>query len=195
MINRKFTLLKDLKRALNLVFLMISLVIVITSCSEEEQILKVNSNEYSIDGEISEIIVTPYWKAGNSANGTLDHIVFDNLNGSNIDRIKITPNSKTKQLKGKYIYSRSNTDGTYNLSVTYNYNVSGGTLDFDWITNGENGEILEIELIEDRGANSIYDISISSFNLEYGRWVYIPLAWVSEGNKQMVFHYRGVIDL
>ena len=191
MINQNNTLLKNFKRALKLVFLMMCFIIV-SSCSDEEQVLKVNSNEYSIDGEISEIQITPYWKDGNSSDGTVDRILFDNINGSNIDRIKITPNSKTKKLEGKYIFSSSKTDGTYNLSVTYNYDTSSA-LDFDWTTNGENGEILEIELIEERGENSIYDISISSFTLEYGRWVYIPLTWVSEGKKELVFHYRGPI--
>ena len=194
MIKRKFTYLKDLKRAFYLVFLMIGVITLNSSCSKEEEVIKLNSNAYTIDEVESEITITPYWKTGNSKDGTADQIIFDNINGSNIDRIKITPNTDNYQLKGKYIYSKSKTNGTYNLSVTYNYNISGGALDFDWTSNGDYGEILEIELIKDKGEDSIYDISISSFTLEYGRWVYIPLSWISEGNKQMVFHYRGPIN-
>ncbi len=180
-----------MKRTFNSIFLILSLVFVFTGCSEDDDPIS-EPSEYTLDGVTTYITTSLFWKAGNLSNGTLDHIrlVEPVVNTALYDLFKITPVPGPNDLKGTYIYSRSGDIGTYNLTLSHLWD--GGS-DFDWTTMGDTGQVLEIKLIVDKGADSIYDITISSFDLNYGNWNYFLNKWVSEGNKHLIFHYRGVI--
>ena len=168
---------------------------VLVSCSDDDDDDKVEPNEFTIDGTTTAITKAPFWVAANPAHGILnDYIRFENpiSGGSTVDLFKLTPISGTNPLEGSYTYSNSGDVNTYNLVHTHNQEG----FSYDWTTNGESGSVLEIEFI-DEGASTgnIYDISISKFTLDYGNWDFATFTWVSEGTKELVFHYRGVIDL
>ncbi len=169
--------------------------VVLVSCSDDDDDPKVDPNEYSIDGATSAITATPFWVDGNPNHGTVDHIRFvEPVNKTALsDLFKITPISGTNPLEGTYTYSDSGDVGTYNLTLTHNWD---GGFGYDWTTNGASGSVLEIELIKDEpSTGNIYDITISKFTLDYGNWDFAAGTWVSEGTKELVFHYRGTIDL
>ncbi len=167
--------------------------VTLVSCSDDDD-PKVAANEFTLDGTTTVITAIPFWKAGNPAHGTVDHIrlVQPIAGSSNTDLFKITPVSGTSPLEGTYTYNKSGDVGTYNLTLTHDWDGGFGYL---YTTNGDSGQILEIELVTDNGgAGDIYDITISSFNLNYGNWDFSATSpWITEGNKTLVFHYRGVI--
>ncbi|NOQ92121.1 MAG: hypothetical protein GQ552_05315 [Flavobacteriaceae bacterium] len=152
-------------------------------------------NKFSLDGVNTEFTKAPFWVVANPAHGILnDYIRFENpiAGGSTVDLFKITPISGTNPLEGSYTYDASGEIGTY--KIVHTHNQEG--FSYDWTTNGESGSVLEIELIEEGASTgNVYDIKISKFTLDYGNWDFATFTWVSEGNKELVFHYRGVIDL
>lgn len=168
--------------------------VILVSCSDDDE-PKVEANEFTIDGVTTAITKAPFWVAANPAHGILnDYIRFENpiAGGLTVDLFKITPISGSNPLEGTYTYSKSGDLNTYNLVHTHNQEG----FSFDWTTNGASGSVLEIELIKgEASTGNIYDIKISKFTLDYGNWDFATFTWVSEGNKELVFHYRGVIDL
>ena len=151
---------------------------------------------FSLDGKITEFTEPPFWVAANPAHGILNaYIRFENPidGGSTVDLFKITPiTGVTNPLEGTYSFSKTADEGTY--KIVHTHNQEG--MKYDWTTNGEGGSDLVIELIEDNGgADNIYDITITSFTLDYGNWDFATFTWVSEGKKTLVFHYRGVISV
>ena len=152
-------------------------------------------NTFDLDGKVVEFTEPPFWVAANPAHGIMnDYIRFENpiAGGTTVDLFKITPIvGLTNPLEGTYSYDKSADEGTY--KIVHTHNLEG--FKFDWTTNGDGGSDLVIELIEDKGgADNIYDISITSFDLNYGNYDWALGEFVSEGNKSLVFHYRGVIS-
>lgn len=152
-------------------------------------------NTFSYDGKIVELTEPPFWVAANPAHGILNaYIRFENpiAGGSTVDLFKITPiTGATNPLEGTYSFSNTADEGTY--KIVHTHNQEG--MNYDWTTNGEGGSDLVIELIEDNGgADNIYDITITNFTLDFGNWDFATFTWVNEGEKTLVFHYRGVIS-
>ncbi len=153
-------------------------------------------NTFSLDGEDNiEFTKPPFWVAANPAHRILNaYIRFENpiAGGATVDLFKITPiTGATDPLEGTYSFSKTADKGTY--KIVHTHNQEG--MKYDWTTNGEGGSDLVIKLIKDNGgADNIYDITITSFTLDYGNWDFATFTWVSEGKKTLVFHYRGVIS-
>jgi PKD repeat protein len=153
-------------------------------------------NTFDLDGKVVEFTEPPFWVAANPAHGIMnDYIRFENpiAGGTTVDLFKITPIvGIASPLEGSYTYNVSADEGTY--KIVHTHNQEG--FKYDWTTNGESGSDLVITLIEDKGgADNIYDITITNFNLNYGNWDFATFTWVTEGNKILIFHYRGAISI
>lgn len=151
-------------------------------------------NRFILDDQVTEITEAPFWVPANPDHYIFnDYIRFENpiAGGATVDLFKITPiTGLTDPLEGTYTYSETPDKNTY--EIVHTHNQEG--FSYDWTTNGKEGADLVIQLIEDKGgADNIYDITISSFNLDYGNWDFATFTWVTEGNKTLEFHYRGVI--
>jgi hypothetical protein len=160
-----------MKRIVKLIFF-IALIGCFINCSDSDKKAIIGENEYTIDGVTTEIVEAPVWILKNSTNVKHDYIRFENPNLNSKDLIKIIPITGPSNLEGTYVYSKSDDIGTYDLILSHNWN---GIQEFDWTTNGKNGQVLEIKLIKGSGINRVYDISISNFTLDYGHWNFILL--------------------
>ena len=153
-------------------------------------------NTFSYDGTVTELTEPPFWVAANPDHRIpYDYIRFENpiAGGATVDLFKITPIVELLgTLEGTYTYSTSADDNTYKIAHTHNQEG----MNYDWTTYGDGGDDLVITLIEDKGGvDNIYDITITSFTLNYGNWDFATFTWVTEGTKTLVFHYRGVISV
>jgi len=95
-------------------------------------------------------------------------------------------------LEGTYTWSDSGDAGTYDAGMTANY----AGFAYDWTTNGDDGADLVIELVYEAPSitDNIYDVTVSSYTLNWGDWDYATYTWVTEGTKSLVLSYRGKID-
>lgn len=117
-----------------------------------------------------------------------------------VNLIQLSAVSGTTPVEGTYNWENEGPIGTYDLNLIYNFLDGGdlGTSTFDWFTHGDNGANLVIDLVFENtqpNALNIYDITLSTYNLNVGYWDYNtnPETWVSEGNKTLSFYYRGAI--
>ncbi|MDH3323222.1 MAG: hypothetical protein OEM04_09545 [Flavobacteriaceae bacterium] len=151
-------------------------------------------NKYALDKTDMMFNTNAYWYDATAMGGTVYIRILAEVSGQdNPNLIKLYPVSGTNPLQGTYSYNASGDVGTYDAGMTANY----AGFSYDWTTSGEGGDDLKIELVyEDpnNSENNIYDISLSSYTLNYGNWNFSTYTFVSEGTKSFSVQYRGKID-
>jgi len=151
------------------------------------------NNTYDLDGTEMPITSNAFWYDASAMGGTI-YIRFlaDVAGQDNPNLLKLYPESGPNPIQGTYTWDDSGDIGTYDAGMTANY----AGFSFDWTTKGDNGDNLKIELVyEDTNSdNNIYDITLSSYTLNYGNWDWAIPAFVSEGTKSFSVSYRGAID-
>lgn len=65
---------------------------------------------------------------------------------------------------------------------------------YEWLTDGDEGSELVIELDGKVDGQNIYRLVISNFILNYGYWDYLGGKWVSLGHKQFKISYQGPVE-
>lgn len=110
----------------------------------------------------------------------------------NPNLIKLYPVAGPNVLEGTYTYSDSGDIGTYDAGMTSNY----AGFNFDWTTDGDGGQDLKIELVYegDTTVENVYDITLTSYTLNYGNYNFATGELDSLGTKSFSITYRGVID-
>ena len=166
--------------------------LIVLSCSEDDQSPDPLNSEYELDGTLFQISTNMYWQSAGEQ-GAADQIrLLEPLLGSELyDLILLTPVPGPSSLKGLYIYSKTGDIGTYDLQLVH---ATDGVDDFLWSTNGDEGGDLEIQSMGKSEGEEIYRIILPEFTLNYGYWDYLAGKWVSQGQKQFKLTYEGSIE-
>lgn len=168
------------------------MLVLLVSCSDNDTIKDPLVSEYELSGELFSINANMYW-ANAITSGEVDQIrLMEPIPKSSLfDLIIISPVPGPDSLEGSYIFSKTGDIGTYDLVFVHNFD---GEDEYRWLTNGENGEGLVIELDGVENGQNIYRLVIPNFTLNYGYWDYLAGKWVSEGQKQFKISYQGPIE-
>src|SRR5690554_1604010 len=155
------------------------------------------NNVYTLDGSELSIGTTDkpnfYWYDGTAQGGTLYLRALGSVDGQdNPNLIKLMPVAGPNPIQADYTWSASGDIGTYDAGMTANY----AGFNYDWTTNGDKGDNLTIDLVykAPNSANNVYDITLSSYTLNYGNWNFVTGTFDSEGTKALTLSYRGKID-
>ena len=180
-----------MNRYVNYVFLMfLACFGLLSSCSDGDSERESINNEYELDGEVFDITTTMSWVEGDKDVG--EHLSLrEPIPDSDLhDLIILTPKSSSSSFEGIYVYSKTGDVGTYNLEFAHAVNDQG---EWQWFTNGDGGDRLEIEFVGTLEGEDIYKVTLSGFTLNYGYWDYLAGKWVSFGQKPFRLTYEGVI--
>jgi len=151
------------------------------------------NNIYTLDGTEMPMTSNAFWYDASAMGGTIYIRFLADVDGQdNPNLLKLFPESGLDPIQGTYTWDDSGDIGTYDAGMTANY----AGFSFDWTTQGDNGDNLKIKLVyEDANSdNNIYDITLSSYTLNYGNWDWSIPEFVSEGTKSFSISYRGAID-
>ena len=153
------------------------------------------NNKYILDGKELPLNNSAFWYDATGTGGTIYIRIIADVEGKeNPNLIKLFPVSGNNPIEATYAWSDNRDIGTYDAGMIYNW--EGGYY-FDWITKGENGQNLTIDLFYedpyDSGDNA-YIITLPSYNLNYGHWNFLTNEFVKEGEKSFSFYYKGRID-
>ncbi len=151
-------------------------------------------NMYTLDGTDLPVKDNAFWYDASAMGGTVYIRMLGDVAGQdNPNLIKLYPVSGPNPIESTYTWSDSGDIGTYDAGMTANY----AGFSYDWTTNGDSGQDLKIELVyEDPNSSddNIYDITLTSYTLNYGNWDFSIPAFVSDGTKTLSLYYRGKID-
>lgn len=151
-------------------------------------------NTYTVAGTVMDLTSNAFWFDGSSQGGTIYIRFLADVTGQdNPNLIKLYPVAGPNALEATYTWADDGAIGTYDAGMTANY----AGFSYDWTTNGDDGDAMVIELVYEDMAdatNNIYDITLSSYTLNYGQWDFATFTWVSDGTKSFVLTYRGKID-
>ena len=169
------------------------MLILLVSCSDNDTIKEPLISEYKLDDELFSINTNMYWENAKTS-GEVDQIrLMEPIpNADLFDLIIISPVPGPDSLEGNYIFSKTGDVGTYDLVFVHDFD---GEDKYQWLTNGENGEGLVIELDGKENGQNIYRLIIPNFTLNYGYWDYLAGKWISEGQKQFKISYQGPIEM
>lgn len=151
-------------------------------------------NNYTLDGTELPFTANAFWFDGTAFGGTIYiRMVADVSGQDNPNLIKLFPVAGADPIEGTYTWNADGDIGTYDAGMTANWD---GGFGYDWTTNGDDGDNLKIELVyEDNDPNkNIYDITLSSYTLNYGNWNFANFTWESDGTQPLTVSYRGPID-
>ena len=153
------------------------------------------NNKYILDGIELPLNNSAFWYDATNTGGTVYIRMLADVEGNDYPNlIKLFPVSGNNPIEATYIWGVNGDIGTYDAGVIYNWK---GGYDFDWITKGENGQALTIELFyEDPydSKNNAYIITLPSYTLNYGHWNFLLNKFVKEGEKSFSLYYKGRID-
>ncbi len=169
------------------------MLVLLVSCSDNDPIKDPLVSEYELNDDLFSINTNMYWESAN-ASGEVDQIrLMEPIpNADLFDLIIISPVPGPDSLEGNYIFSKTGDVGTYDLVFVHDFD---GEDKYQWLTNGENGEGLVIELDGKENGQNIYRLIIPNFTLNYGYWDYLAGKWISEGQKQFKISYQGPIEM
>ena len=169
------------------------MLVLLASCSDNDPIKDPLVSEYELNDDLFSINTNMYWESAN-ASGEVDQIrLMEPIpNADLFDLIIISPVPGPDSLEGNYIFSKTGDVGTYDLVFVHDFD---GEDKYQWLTNGENGEGLVIELDGKENGQNIYRLIIPNFTLNYGYWDYLAGKWISEGQKQFKISYQGPIEM
>ena len=169
------------------------MLVLLVSCSGNDTIKDPLVSEYELSGELFNINTYMYWENANTS-GEVDQIrLMEPIpNSSLFDLIIISPVPGPDSLEGNFLFSKTGDIGTYDLVFVHNFDEED---EYQWLTNGENGEGLVIELDGVENGQNIYRLVIPNFTLNYGYWDYLAGKWISEGQKQFKISYQGPIQM
>ena len=168
------------------------MLILLISCSDNDTVKEPLVSEYELDDEVFSINTNMYWEDAKTS-GEVDQIrLMEPIPNADLyDLIIISPVPGPDSLEGKYIFSTTGDVGTYDLVFVHAFD---GEDQYQWLTNGESGEVLDIELDGTQNGQNIYRLLIPGFTLNYGYWDYLAGKWISEGQKQFKISYQGPIE-
>lgn len=162
------------------------------SCSEGDSPPQPINNEYELDNTVFEIRTNMYWETDVGQGKAKQIILFEPLVDSPLyDMIIISPVSGPSSLEGTYVYSKTGDIGTYDLKFVH---ATDGMDQLLWYTNGERGDVLDIQSMGKRDGKEVYRVLISDFDLNYGYWDYLAGHWVSLGQKAFRLSYEGPVE-
>lgn len=165
--------------------------VITLSCSSGEDVLEPIDNQYTLDDSIFEIESSMYWEFSDVQGGVDEIRLLEPLpEGVLGDMIILKPVPGPADLEGIYTFSKTGAVGTYDLNFIHGIGPQG---DFEWNTNGDFGQTLEISLVQIVEGNKIYRVILSDFTLNYGYWDYLAAKWVSMGQKSFQLSYQGPI--
>lgn len=134
-----------------------------------------------------------YWYDGTAQGGTLYLRALGSVEGQdNPNLIKLMPVAGPNPIQAVYTWSASGDIGTYDVGMTANY----AGFNYDWTTNGNEGEKLTIKLVykASSSVDNVYDITLPLYTLNYGNWNFGTGTFESQGTKTLSISYRGKID-
>ncbi len=157
--------------------------------------VSLTNNKYILDGKEMPLYNSAYWYDATGTGGTVYIRILDDIEGAeNPNLIKLFPVSGNNPIEATYAWNDNLDIGTYDAGMIYNWE---GGYNFDWITKGENGQNLKIELFYE-DPYSTYDngyiITLPSYNLNYGHWNFLTNEFVKDGEKTFSLYYKGRID-
>lgn len=176
----------------NLKYLSILFTLIFVSCSESEVDPTFVESEYELDGRLYPIDSNLFWKRINEP-GTEDQIrlVQTVESDAETDVIILIPVLGNGPIEGSYIYSKTGDIRTYD--IVYVRNVDNEEK-YEWITNGNQGDPLNIIRAGSENGKPIYTITLDDFDLNFGFYDFLGDKWVSNGIKKFRFQYQGPID-
>ena len=168
------------------------MLILLISCSDNDTVKEPLVSEYELEDELFSITTNMYWEDAASS-GEVDQIrLMEPIPNADLyDLIIISPVPGPDSVQGKYVFSKTGDVGTYDLVFVHAFD---GEDQYQWLTNGESGEVLDIELDGSQNGQNIYRLIIPDFTLNYGYWDYLAGKWISEGQKQFKISYQGPIE-
>ncbi|MEN8124660.1 MAG: hypothetical protein ABFR32_05960 [Bacteroidota bacterium] len=153
------------------------------------------NNKYTIDDVELPFNNSAFWYDATNTGGMVYIRILAEVEGNdNPNLIKLFPISGSNPIHATYIWGDNGDIGTYDAGVIYNW--KGGN-DYDWITKGENGQALTIELFyedQNNSDNNAYIITLPSYTLNYGYWNPLLNRFEKEGEKSFSLYYKGKID-
>lgn len=166
-------------------------IVIALSCASEDDVLEPIDNQYALDNSIFEIESSMYWEFSDAQGGIDEIRLLEPLPEDELgDMIILKPVPGPAELEGIYTFSKTGAVGTYDLNFIHGVDQQG---DFEWNTNGDFGETLEIRLVEIIEGQKIYRVILSDFTLNYGYWDYLAAKWISMGQKSFQLSYQGPI--
>ena len=152
-------------------------------------------NKYVLDGTEVPITTTAFWFLPPNGDNPQRYIrMLVPISGQdNPDLIKLYPIAGPDPLQGTYTWANTGDPRTYDAGMTKDY----AGFNYEWTTNGDEGDDMEIKLIytdPNNADNNVYDITLTSYTLNYGQYNFTPFEWISEGTKELELHYRGKIN-
>lgn len=149
-------------------------------------------SEYQLENTVYGISTKMYWEKAAAA-GEVDQLRLKEPipDTALSDLIILSPVPGPSSLEGTYVYSKTGDVGTYDLVFVHGIDGEG---DYEWLTDGDDGSQLIIELDGKVDGQNIYRLVISDFILNYGYWDYLGGKWVSLGHKQFRISYQGPIE-
>lgn len=164
----------------------------LVSCSGSDTVKEPLVSEYQLENELYAISTKMYWERA-SVSGEVDQLRLMELipETSLSDLIIISPVPGPASLEGTYVYSSTGDIGTYDLVFVHGVDGDGA---YEWLTDGDEGSELVIELDGKVDGQNIYRLVISNFILNYGYWDYLGGKWVSLGHKQFKISYQGPVE-
>lgn len=164
----------------------------LVSCSSSDTVKEPLVSEYQLENQVYGISTGMYWEKA-SASGEVDQIRLKELipDTSLSDLIILSPVPGPASLEGTYVYSKTGDIGTYDLVFVHGIDGEG---EYEWLTDGDEGSEMVIELDGKVDGQNIYRLVITNFTLNYGYWDYLGGKWVSLGHKQFKISYQGPIE-
>jgi len=149
-------------------------------------------NKYVLDGSDMPLTSNAFYYEDPQSGLVYIRFLADVTGQDNPNLIKLYPVAGPNVIQGTYTYSDSGDIGTYDAGMTSNY----AGFNYDWTTNGDSGLEMEIELVYEGETTieNVYDITLTSYTLNYGNWNFANFTWDSLGTKSFSITYRGVID-
>lgn len=180
-------------RILYVFFVLFPCLGLLISCSSSDAPPDPLVNEYELDGETFSITTEMTWVEDGGQGAQNQLILREPLSDDSLyDLIILSPRSSSSSFEGTYVYSNTGDVGTYNLEFAHAVDDQG---EWQWLTNGDNGDRLEIEYVGKQEGEDVYRIVLPSFILNYGYWDYLAGKWVSLGQKPFKLTYEGVVSL
>lgn len=162
------------------------------SCSSSDTVKEPLVSEYQLENKAYGISTKMYWEKA-TASGEVDQLRVKELipDTSLSDLIILSPVPGPSALEGTYVYSKTGDIGTYDLVFVHSIDEEG---EYQWLTDGDEGSELIIELDGKVEGQNIYRLLISEFTLNYGYWDFLGGKWVSLGNKPFKLSYQGPVE-